>query len=79
MFRIISDQVSLSEAVLGAKLLKLPDELARVGGVLDDPVFVTLFEPFFDPLVRRSSTPDADLAGGDLIIDVPEVALPGGL
>jgi hypothetical protein len=31
--------VSLWEAVLPGELLKLPDELARVDGLLDDPVF----------------------------------------
>ena len=31
MFRTVGDQVSLWEAVLPAELLKLPDELARVG------------------------------------------------
>ena len=35
--------------------LKLPDELARVDGLLDDPVFFAPFVPFFDP--RRPSTP----------------------
>jgi IS5 family transposase len=39
VFRTLSDQVSLWEAVLPPELLKLPDELARVDVLLDDPVF----------------------------------------
>ena len=57
MFRTVGDQVSLWEAVLPAELLKLPDELARVDGLLDDPVFFAPFEPFFDPRRGRPSTP----------------------
>ena len=57
MFRTVSDQVSLWEAVLPPELLKLPDELARVDALLDDPVFFTPFVPFFDPRMGRPSTP----------------------
>ncbi|MGH3674285.1 MAG: ISNCY family transposase [Mycobacterium sp.] len=57
MFRTVSDQVSLWEAVLPPELLRLPDELARIDGLLDDPVFFAPFEPFFDPRVGRPSTP----------------------
>jgi IS5 family transposase len=57
VFRTVGDQVSLWEAVLPAELLKLPDELARVDGLLDDPVFFAPFEPFFDPRMGRPSTP----------------------
>ena len=56
-FRTVGDQVSLWEAVLPAELLKLPDELARVDGLLDDPVFFAPFVPFFDPRIGRPSTP----------------------
>jgi IS5 family transposase len=49
--------VSLWEAVLPPELLKLPDELARVDALLDDPVFFGPFEPFFDPRIGRPSTP----------------------
>jgi len=38
-------------------LSKLPDELARVDVLLDDPVFFGPFEPFFDPRIGRPSTP----------------------
>src|SRR3954469_17700849 len=57
VFRTVGDQVSLWEAVLPAELLKLPDELARVDGLLDDPVFFAPFERFFDPRMGRPSTP----------------------
>ena len=57
MFRTVSDQVSLWEAVLPPELLKLPDELARVDALLDDPAFFTPFIPFFDPRMGRPSTP----------------------
>jgi hypothetical protein len=49
--------VSLWEAVLRPELLKLPEELARVDVLLDDPVFFGPFEPFFDPRIGRPSTP----------------------
>jgi IS5 family transposase len=57
VFRTVGDQVSLWEAVLPAELLKLPDELARVDELLDDPVFFAPFVPFFDPRIGRPSTP----------------------
>jgi IS5 family transposase len=57
VFRTVSDQVPLWEAVLPPELLKLPDELARVDVLLDDPVFFGPFEPFFDPRIGRPSTP----------------------
>jgi len=57
VFRTVGDQVSLWEAVLPPELLKLPDELARVEALLDDPVFFTPFVPFFDPRIGRPSTP----------------------
>src|SRR3954462_3635245 len=57
VFRTVGDQCSLWEAVLPAALLKLPDELARVDALLDDPVFYDPFVPFFDPRMGRPSTP----------------------
>ena len=57
MFRTVGDQVSLWEAVLPPELLRLPDELARVDELLDDPVFFTPFVPLFDPRIGRPSTP----------------------
>ena len=57
MFRTVGDQPSLWEAVLPAELLRLPEELARVDALLDDPVFFAPFVPFFDPRIGRPSTP----------------------
>src|SRR6476469_4661732 len=57
VFRTVGDQVSLWEAVLPAELLELPDELARVDALLDDPVFFASFVAFFDPRIGRPSTP----------------------
>lgn len=57
VFRTVGDQVSLWEAVLPPELLRLPDELARVDALLDDPVFFAPFVPFFDPRIGRPSTP----------------------
>ncbi len=57
MFRTVSDQCSLWESVLPEELQRLPEELARVDGLLDDPVFFAPFVPFFDPRLGRPSTP----------------------
>ena len=57
MFRTVGDQPSLWESVLPPELLRLPDELARVDALLDDPAFFAPFVPFFDPRMGRPSTP----------------------
>jgi transposase, IS5 family len=57
MLRTRAVEVSLWEAVLPDEVLRLPDELARVDALLDDPVFFAPFAPFFDPRVGRPSTP----------------------
>ena len=57
MFRTVGDQPSLWESVLPAELLRLPEELAGVDAMLDDPVFFAPFVPFFDPRIGRPSTP----------------------
>ena len=57
VFRTVGDQVSLWEAVFPPELLKLPEELARIDALLDDPVFFAPFVPFFDPRIGRPSTP----------------------
>ena len=49
--------MSLWEAVLPPELLRLPEELARVDALLDDPAFFGPFGPFFDPRIGRPSTP----------------------
>jgi len=57
MLRTRAVEVSLWEAVLPPEVLRLPDELARVDALLDDPVFFVPFVSFFDPHVGRASTP----------------------
>src|SRR5258708_5897842 len=42
------------ESRLPAEVLRLPDELARVDALLDDPAF---FAPYFHPVIGRPSTP----------------------
>jgi IS5 family transposase len=57
VFRTIGDQCSLWESLLPQEVLRLPEELARVDALLDDPAFYVPFAPFFDPLIGRPSTP----------------------
>jgi len=57
MFRTIGDQPSLWESMLPEEVLRLPEELARVDALLDDPAFFAPFAPHFDPLIGRPSTP----------------------
>src|SRR5688572_16822481 len=57
MLRTRAPEVSLWEAVLPDQVLRLPEELARVDALLDDPVFFAPFVPLFDPRVGRPSTP----------------------
>ena len=57
MFRTVNDQPSLWDAILPSELLVLPEELARVDGLLDDPAFFAPFVPYFDPRIGRPSVP----------------------
>jgi IS5 family transposase len=57
MFRTIGDGPSLWEASLPPELLRLPDDLARVDALLDDPVFFAPFAPYFHPVLGRPCTP----------------------
>src|SRR4051794_17410316 len=57
MFRTQAQPVSAWEAALPAEVVRLPEELARVDALLDDPVFLAPFAPFFDPRLGRPSTP----------------------
>jgi IS5 family transposase len=57
MFRTVGDRPSLWESLLPAEVLRLPDELARVDAVLDDPAFFAPFAPYFHPVIGRPSTP----------------------
>jgi IS5 family transposase len=55
--RTVGDQGSLWESLLPEEVLRLPEELAQVDALLDDPVFFAPFAPHFDPLIGRPSTP----------------------
>jgi len=57
VFRTVGDQCSLWESVLPEEVRRLPEELARVDGYLDDPSFFAPFAPFFDARMGRPSTP----------------------
>src|SRR5215467_3158555 len=57
MFRTIGDGPSEWESRLPAEVLRLPEELARVDALLDDPVFFAPFTPYFHPVLGRPSTP----------------------
>ena len=57
MLRTVNDQLSLWDVILPPELLVLPNELARVGALLDDPVFFAPFAPYFDARVGRPSVP----------------------
>lgn len=54
---------------------RLPEELARVDVLLDDPAFFVPFVACFDP--RKGRPVDAD--GDPSVVDVFEVPLPVGL
>jgi IS5 family transposase len=57
VFRTISEQPTLWDAVLPVELLALPEELARADALLDDPAFFVPLAPFFDPAMGRPSIP----------------------
>jgi len=57
VFRTVGDQCSLWESLLPEEVRRLPEELARVDALLDDPAFFAPFVPFFDPRRGRPSTP----------------------
>ena len=57
MFRTLGDRPSAWELLLPPEVLRLPEELARVDALLDDPVFFAPFAPYFHPLIGRPSTP----------------------
>jgi transposase, IS5 family len=57
MFRTVGDQVPLWESLLPAEVLRLPEQLARVDALLDDPAFFAPFAPYFHPVLGRPSTP----------------------
>jgi IS5 family transposase len=45
------------ESCLPPEVLRVPEDLGRVDGLLDDPVFLAPFVPFFRPALGRPSTP----------------------
>jgi len=57
MFRTIGDRPSAWELLLPPEVLRLPEELARVDALLDDPAFFAPFVPYFHPVLGRPSTP----------------------
>ena len=57
MFRTIGDPPSRWESLLPAELLRVPEELARVDALLDDPAFFAPFAPYFHPVLGRPSMP----------------------
>ena len=57
MFRTISGRLSPWESLLPPELLRVPEELARVDALLDDPAFFAPFAPNFHPVLGRPSTP----------------------
>jgi transposase, IS5 family len=57
MFRTVGDQPPLWESLLPPEVLRLPEQLARVDALLDDPAFFAPFAPYFHPVLGRPSTP----------------------
>ena len=57
VFRTVSGPVPAWESSLPPELLRLPEELARVDALLDDPAFFAPFAPHFHPVLGRPSTP----------------------
>ena len=75
MLRTLGDGPSAWESRLPAEVLRLPEELARVDALLDDPVFFAPFVPFFHPVLGAA----VDAGGVVSAADVLEVPLPAGL
>src|SRR5246127_88650 len=57
MFRTVGDGPASWESLLPPEVLRLPQELERVDGLLDDPSFFAPFAPHFHPVLGRPSTP----------------------
>jgi hypothetical protein len=57
VFRTVSGPVSPWESLLPPELLRLPEELARVDALLDDPAFFAPFGPYFHPVPVRPAAP----------------------
>jgi transposase, IS5 family len=52
----VGDEPLLWEPILPEQVRRLPEELARVEELLDDPRFFAPFVVFFDPRIGRPST-----------------------
>ena len=57
MSRTIGDRPSWWESSLPPEVLRLPEELARVDALLDDPAFLAPFAPYFHPVPVRPAAP----------------------
>jgi transposase, IS5 family len=57
LLRTTNPQPSLWETILPAGILGLPQELARVDALLDDPGFLAPFATHYDPVAGRPSIP----------------------
>jgi hypothetical protein len=58
-------EVGLREAVLPAEMQRIAEELTRVDALLDDPVFVSPFVPFFNRrLGRHPARPTMAITAG---------------
>jgi IS5 family transposase len=57
VFCTIGGRLSPWESLLPPELLRVPEELARVDALLDDPAFFAPFAPYFHPVLGRPSTP----------------------
>jgi IS5 family transposase len=57
LLRTTNPQPSLWETILPAGILGLPQELAQVDALLDDPEFLAPFAVHYDPLAGRPSIP----------------------
>src|ERR687898_25559 len=55
LLRTTNPQPSLWETILPAGILGLPEELARVDALLDDPGFLAPFATHYDPVAGRPS------------------------
>jgi len=56
-YRTIGDRPSLWQSRLPAGVLRLPEELAQVDALLEDPAFFAPFAPHFHPVIGRPCTP----------------------
>ena len=75
MFRTVGDKPSLFESVLPEQLLRVPEELARVDVLLDDPGVPGSVRAVLRPADRSAADVDGELPADD----VPEVPLPAGV